>query len=124
VGEVGGLGRRDPLGVVVDAGVEANSADDAATADGGLAGAFDEGLKGGGGVVPSEGEEPGSSCVTVDGNAAGDVVIVGDFVGTAPMEEFVLDELAVRVAADAAAALMASGVHRARFLPSSIGTPA
>ena len=117
-----GFGRRDPFAVVVHAGVEANGADDAATADGGLFGAFQEELEGGADVVPSEGEEPGGFCVTVDGDAAGDIVFVGDFVGITPLEEFLLDKLAVRVAADLAAALMASGVGGARFLPSSIAT--
>lgn len=117
-----GVGRRDPFAVVVHAGVEANGADDAATADGGLFGAFDEGLEGGADVVPSEGDEPHGFCVTVDGDAARDIVFVGDFVGIAPVEEFVLDKLAVGVAADLAAALMASGVHGARFFASSVAT--
>lgn len=119
MGAVDGVGRRDPLAVVVDLGVEANGADNVAAGERGVCGAFDEELEDGVGAVPSAGEEPGGFCVTVDGGAAGDSVFVSDFVGTAPVEEFALDQRAVGVAAHGAGALMASGVDGARFLASS-----
>ena len=110
------------MAVVVQLGVEAHGGDDAVTADGGFFGAFHEELEDGAGVAPAEGEEPGGFCVAVDGGAAGDIVFAGDFVGTAPPEEFLIDKLAFGMAADGAAALMASRVHRALLFPSSIGT--
>jgi hypothetical protein len=102
-------GRVNPFSLVVDAGVGANGPDDGVRGDFDFVNALEQAFQDEAKIPAAAGEEPGGVGVTVDGRAAGEVVVDGNVGGAVPMDEGFLDGLAVGVMADAALELVAAG---------------
>ncbi len=98
--------RLDPFVVILDAEVGANGADDGVAVDGGLFCALNDTLEDGADPTGALRVKPGGVGVAGNRSSVGNFVTNGDFCGAAPVEEFIFDEVSVRVAADAATALV------------------
>jgi hypothetical protein len=96
-------GRIDPLALVVDAGESVNGADNVS---GGYVeatlGFVDDVTQREAKIAVADGKEIQGVGVAVD-RALLDAIDIPDFVGTMPMDEFLFDVFAVRMAADGAA---------------------
>ena len=120
--------RIDPSAVVGDAGVGADGANDGVARNFRVVAVLEQSFERGANVAVAAGVEADGARVAVD-DAHVDAVVVADVVGMLPLDEFGLDFLALRVAADDALARVAgktargwrrwSGVAGARggFLP-------
>ena len=109
----GPSGRPDPFSGVTDVGVGADGAYDGASGDCGFACALEQVFERGADLPLAPSPEAGGTGMAVNGLAVGEVVLVGDHVGTAPMKEGSLDGAALRVAADRALARVAVKIPRA-----------
>jgi len=94
-------------------GVDAGGADDDfGSIEAGVVDGFEDVFEDAAELALAAPEEAGSVSVTVDGDAVGELMFLGDQLGAAPADEVTLDEVAVRMGADAALASVASEVGR------------
>ena len=110
--------RINPLAIVVDARVGNDGADDGITGDFGVANTIDNVLEDESKIAATAFPEAGRVSVAVNGLAIVKVVFIGDIVGAAPAEEILFDVDSMHVAADSAAALVAT---EAGFAPGGCG---
>jgi hypothetical protein len=108
VGDDGAVGSVDPFAVVGEAGVGADGADKAASGGLDVLRALDDESEGGAAFALAKSKEAEGVSMAVDESAVGEVVMFADLVGAAPMEEVLLDPVAVRMAADDAVATATS----------------
>ncbi|MGH9686124.1 MAG: hypothetical protein ACRD5K_03410 [Candidatus Acidiferrales bacterium] len=95
-----GAGRRgDPFAIVVEAGEEADGADDGIGGDFDVLSLFDDVAEGEAQAAIALTEEIGGVGVAVDG-AAVDLVGFGDGVDLSPVQKFLVDEFTFGMAAD------------------------
>ena len=104
-------GRLDPFARVGDAGVSADGADDTFGRWGNVLGLLDDQSQGEAEIPAALREKTEGMGVAVDGGASGELEFVGDAGNGAPVEESFLDGVALRVLADAAAALVVGKVE-------------
>ena len=95
-----------PAAVAVDAGVSAHGAKDGVGGEFYVVDCFDEGVEGGVQIFAAFQENAGRAGVPVDGAVVGDVVVLGELPGGAPVEEFFFDGFALGMVADDAFAAM------------------
>ena len=93
-----------PAAVAVDATVGAHGAKDRIAGEGYVVDGFDEGVEGGVQTFAALEEKTGSAGVAVDGAIVGELVVVSEPRGGAPVDEFFFDGFAFGMAADDAAA--------------------
>lgn len=108
VGDDGAVGSVDPFAVVGEAGVGADGADEAVRGGLDVLGALDDEFEGGAEFALAKNKEAEGVSVAVDEGTVGEVVMLADLIGAAPMEEVLLDPAAVRMPADDAVALVAT----------------
>jgi hypothetical protein len=107
---IGGSGELDlggdfgPAAVAVDAAVGAHGAKDRVAGEGYVVDGFDEGVEGGVQTFAALEEKAGGASVAVDGAIVGELVVLGELPGGAPVDEFLFDGFAFGVVADDAAA--------------------
>jgi hypothetical protein len=90
--------------VAVDATVGAHGAEDCVAGEGYVVNGFDEGVEGGVQTFAALEEKAGGAGVAVDGAIVGELVVVSEPRGGAPVDEFFFDGFAFGVVADDAAA--------------------
>src|SRR4029077_6910107 len=93
-----------PAAVAVDAAVGAHGAEDRVAGEGYVVNGFNEGIEGGVQTFAALEEKTGGAGVAVDGAVVGELVVVSEPRGGAPVDEFLFDGFAFRVVADDAAA--------------------
>ena len=110
---VGGSGELDlggdfgPAAVAVDAAVGAHGAEDGVAGECYVVDRFDEGIEGGVQTFAALEEQAGGAGVAVDGAIVVELVVLREFPGGAPVDEFLFDGFAFGVVADDAAAAVA-----------------
>ena len=110
---VGGSGELDlggdfgPAAVAVDAAVGAHGAEDGVAGECYIVDGFDEGVEGGVQTFAALEEQAGGAGVAVDGAIVGELVVLRELPGSAPVDEFLFDGFAFGVVADDAAAAVA-----------------
>ena len=97
--------------VIGEAGVCAHGAKDRVAGDGRLPGLFDEHIEDAADVLVAERGEAESARVAIDRRVVRELVFIDDFVGIAPVEEIVLDGVAIRMAANTALPCVALDVR-------------
>ena len=102
------LGRLDPLAVGRDVGRDAYSFEDGVGVGLGQLSKLHDLLGDAANIETAPLEKSKGVRVAVDGRAVGDLEFVGEFFRAAPAKKFLLDELAVGVFADGAAAFVAA----------------
>ena len=93
-----------PAAVAVDAAVGAHGAEDRVAGEGYVVDGFDEGVEGGVQTFAALEKQADGTGVTVDGAIVGELVVLGELPGGAPVDEFLFDSFAFGVVADDAAA--------------------
>lgn len=107
------MDRFTEAGLVIETGVETKGASDHIEFVGGRGfGAFEDVLEDARSFAAAAMDEAGGVCVTIDGIAVGDAVIMSDMDGTAPANEFAFDGVPIRVGADQTTTRVASEVGR------------
>ena len=86
--------------MAVDAGVSAHGAKDGVGGEFYVVDCFDEGVEGGVQIFAAFQENAGRAGAPVDGAVVGDVVVLGELPGGAPVEEFFFDGFALGMVAD------------------------
>ena len=109
-----------PVAIIGDASAGADGADDGARGDFNFVGALDDVVEGHSEVLPAKGVETDGVGVAIDGGAVADAVAFGDGGGAAPVHEVQLDEVALRVLADLAAAPVTDEVCDFRELSAAV----
>ena len=104
-------GRLDPFARVGEAGIGADGADDAFSCWTGAFGLFDDQSEGEAKIAAAPRKKIERMGVAVDGEAFGQFEFSADFGDGVPVEEGFFDGLALRVLADAAAALVMGNIH-------------
>ena len=95
-----------PAALGVDAAVGAHGAEDRVAGECYVVDGFDEGVEGGVQTFAALEKQPGGTCVAVDGAIVGELVVLCEFPGGAPVDEFLFDGFAFGVVTyDAAAAV-------------------
>jgi hypothetical protein len=108
--DVVGAGGFDPFAVVVQVGVDAGGADDdVGVFQGASFGLLKEVFQDAGELLFAAAEEAGGIGMAVDGGATAEAVFAGDFFGAVPAEEVGFDDVAERMGADGAAAVVMRG---------------
>jgi hypothetical protein len=113
-----GSRRLEPAAVVVEMGVDANSASDGVEIQQGcrvggeVVHQFEELFHDASHLAGAEGEEAGGMRVAIDVAAVGDFIVLGDFHGAAPANEFALDGVAISMRANRAAARVPEKIRR------------
>jgi hypothetical protein len=85
-----------PAAVAVDAAVGAHGAEDRVAGEGYVVDGFDEGVEGGVQTFAALEEKTGSAGVAVDSAVVGELVVLRELPGGAPVDEFLFDGFAVR----------------------------
>jgi hypothetical protein len=93
-----------PAAVAVDAAVGAHRAKDRVAGEGYVVDGFDEGVEGRVQTFAALEEQAGGAGVAVDGAVVGELVVLSELPGGAPVDEFLFDGFAFGVVADDAAA--------------------
>ena len=106
-GELDSGGDFGPAAVAVDAAVGAHGAEDRVAGEGYVINGFDEGVEGGVQTFAALEEKAGGAGVAVDGAVVGELVVVSEPRGGAPVDEFLYDGFAFGMVADDAAAAVA-----------------
>jgi hypothetical protein len=96
-----------PAAVAVDATVGAHGAEDCVAGEGYVVNGFDEGVEGGVQTFAALEEKAGGAGVAVDGAVVGELVVVSEPRGGAPVDKFFFDGFAFGVVANNAAAAVA-----------------
>jgi len=85
-----------PAAVAVDAAVGAHGAEDRVPGECHVVDGFDEGVEGGVQTFAALEEKTGSAGVAVDSAVVGELVVLRELPGGAPVDEFLFDGFAVR----------------------------
>ena len=93
-----------PAAVAVDAAVGAHGAKDGVAGERYIVDGFDEGVEGGVQTFAALEEQAGGAGVAVDGAIVGELVVLRELPGGAPVDEFLFDGFAFGVVADDAPA--------------------
>lgn len=93
-----------PAAVAVDAAVGTHGAEDGVAGECYVVDGFDEGVEGGVQTFAALEKQADGAGVAVDGAIVGELVVLGELPGGAPVDEFLFDSFAFRVVADDAAA--------------------
>ena len=96
-----------PAAVAVDAAVGSHGAKNRVAGEGHVVNGFDEGVEGGVQTFAALEEKAGGAGVAVDGAIVGELVVVSEPRGGAPVDEFLFDGFAIGMVADDAAAAVA-----------------
>ncbi len=96
-----------PAAVAVDAAVGAHGAKDGVAGECDIVDGFDEGVEGGVQAFAALEEQAGGAGVAVDRAIVGELVVLRELPGGAPVDEFFFDSFAFGVVADDAAAAVA-----------------
>jgi hypothetical protein len=107
-------GRLKPIAVLIEVGVNAGSANDYISGffERGVFHALEDVFEDAGEFALSPGKKPGGVGVTVEGDAVGDMVILGEPPRAGPANELALDGIAIRMGTNAAPAGMARKIGR------------
>jgi hypothetical protein len=104
MGHADALRRLVPFVVVGEDGVGADGSEDSLAGDGGLVYALEQLFDYAAEIAPAAGEKTGGVGVAVERGPVRQLVFAGNPGRAAPMEEFVLDGVAIRMSADFALA--------------------
>lgn len=99
--------RIGPSSPVIEARIGTDGAEDVTSRDGDLRNIFHDAIENSEEIFPAAQDEPGGGDVAVNGAVVGDVVVFGNGPDIAPVDEILLDVLAVGVTADGAFELVA-----------------
>ena len=105
-----------PAAVAVDAAVGAHGAKDGVAGECDVVDGFDEGVEGGVQTFAALEEQAGGAGVTVDGAIVVEFVVLREFPGGAPVDEFLFDRFAIGMVADDAAAAVSFEEERLQLL--------